>query len=640
MLAFLIMASVAVFLANSSIFNLKHNGYDFMVNMNANRQKPSDEIVLVIIDDKSLTDLGRWPWNRNLFNEIFEYLNNYTDSKLIAFDAIIAAENIKDPKDDLELFNNIGKYEKLVVGVAFNNNEFTFSKKEKTLYNTMLDTKKDLFIEDKRTKKDTSIFKSFTQFPFKYFQNAKAMGAVNIAKDQDGKVRSIQQAISYGNILYPSMELALYSKYTGIKNFILDDEYLTGKNEKYKLKVPIKNIEGNALSNIFYYRLQNNTYSHKTISASDVIKSIRAIKKGEEPILDKEIFKNKVIFVGANANAQYAKDEVRTPISISYAGTDLRATNFNNLLKNDFYITTNPLYDLFIGIIIFIVIFLFIYLLPIPTALIVAFSIVLLYLIFSAFMYSKNIAINIALPTLFVPIAFFIIYSYKFLLEGKKKEQIEKAMGKYISKDVMRNVIQNIDSVGLGGKRANITVLFADIRGFTSISEMLSAEEVSMILNEYFSAIVPIIDKHRGVLNKFVGDAVLVIFGEPIQNDNHALDAVKCAWNMIEKVKELQEKWLEEGKPKIEIGIGISTGDAFVGNIGSEERLEYTVIGDTVNTASRIENFNKIYKTKFLISQTTFDAVQKHVDVIKIREVTIRGKVKKINIYEVLRLIG
>lgn len=137
-----------------------------------------------------------------------------------------------------------------------------------------------------------------------------------------------------------------------------------------------------------------------------------------------------------------------------------------------------------------------------------------------------------------------------------------------------------------------------------------------------------------------MGDAVLAVFGEPIKNDHHALDAIKCADCMLKKVKLLQEKWLEEGKPKIEIGIGISTGEAFVGNIGSEERLEYTVIGDTVNTASRIENYNKVYKTKFLISQETFEQVQKHVDVIKIREVSIRGKAKKINIYEVLRLLN
>ena len=255
-------------------------------------------------------------------------------------------------------------------------------------------------------------------------------------------------------------------------------------------------------------------------------------------------------------------------------------------------------------------------------------------------MFAHKIAIGIIMPEIFILLAIGCAYSYRYLIEGKKKEKIQSAMGKYLSKDVMRNVVKNIDSVKLGGKRANVTVLFADIRGFTSISEKLSAEEVTRILNEYFTAIVPIIEQNKGILNKFMGDAVLAVFGEPIKNENHALSAIICADNMLKKVKQLQQKWLEEGKPKIEIGIGISTGEAFVGNIGSEERLEYTVIGDTVNTASRIENYNKVYRTKFLISQETFEQVQKYVDVIKIREVTIRGKEKKINIYEVLRLIN
>ena len=163
--------------------------------------------------------------------------------------------------------------------------------------------------------------------------------------------------------------------------------------------------------------------------------------------------------------------------------------------------------------------------------------------------------------------------------------------------------------------------------------------EVTKILHEYFSDLVPIIEEHKGILNKFMGDAILAIFGEPIKNENHPVDAVKCAYKMLKKVKLLQEKWLNEGKPKIEIGIGIATGEAFVGNIGSEERLEYTVIGDTVNTASRIENYNKVYRTNFLISEETYLKVQKYVDVIKIREVSIRGKAKKINIYEVLRIL-
>ena len=165
------------------------------------------------------------------------------------------------------------------------------------------------------------------------------------------------------------------------------------------------------------------------------------------------------------------------------------------------------------------------------------------------------------------------------------------------------------------------------------MSEKMSAEEVSVILNEYFSEIEPIITKYNGVINKFIGDAVMAIFGEPIQDINHPQNAVKCACEMLKK-----EKWLFEGKPKIEIGIGINTGEAFVGNIGSEKRLEYTVIGDMVNLASRIESYNKVYKTNMLISSSTYSYVSEIVDVIKIADVTIRGKAKKMDIYEVLRL--
>ena len=198
--------------------------------------------------------------------------------------------------------------------------------------------------------------------------------------------------------------------------------------------------------------------------------------------------------------------------------------------------------------------------------------------------------------------------------------------------------MKNPDKVRLGGKKAEITVMFADIRGFTTISETHTAEEVSQLLNEYFSEIEPVINKYNGVINKFIGDAVLVIFGDPVQDKDHAKKAVKCAYELTNKVKKIQEKWLEEGKPKIDIGIGINTGDAFVGNVGTQNRFEYTVIGDTVNIASRIEGYNRIYKTHLLISQNTYNKLSHIVDVIKIREVDLKGKSQKINIYEVLRI--
>ncbi len=627
-----------VYIIGVTIFEPK--SYNFFVKMTTQNAKASDDIVLVVIDDKSLHQLGRWPWKRTRYGEIFEYISNYTQAKQIGYDAIIVAPDTENPQSDKEFYNQIKNLDKLSAGVGFSNTNF--KNIDEKLYEKLLFDKNEIQIEDKRSKKfkQWSDYKSFSAFQKDYLKNIKNLGSVNTNMDNDGYIRKVDQVINYKGKLYPSLGLLMYSKHTGIKHFVLTDKYLLAKNNQYSLKMPITNKYGIAYSNIYFYKTDDGLYSHQKISASDVINSLEAIKKGEKPILDGEIFKDKIVFVGANANAQALQDIKRTPISDTFSGVDIQATNLDNIINNEFYRNTGEIYNILNVALVFIMAFVLVCTLPIPVAILSCACLMFMYLIFAFFMYSNKVAINLILPEIFILFAIGCAYLYRYLLEGKKKEKIQSAMGKYLSRDVMQNVVNNIDSVKLGGKRANVTVLFADIRGFTSISEKLSAEEVTKILNEYFTAIVPIIEKHNGILNKFMGDAVLAVFGEPIENNHHALDAVKCADAMLKKVKQLQEKWLEEGKPKIEIGVGISTGEAFVGNIGSEERLEYTVIGDTVNTASRIENYNKVYRTKFLISQETFEQVQKHVDVIKIREVSIRGKAKKINIYEVLRLIN
>ena len=627
-----------VYIIGVTIFEPK--SYNFFVKMTTQNAKASDDIVLVVIDDKSLHQLGRWPWKRTRYGEIFEYISNYTQAKQIGYDAIIVAPDTENPQSDKEFYNQIKNLDKLSAGVGFSNTNF--KNIDEKLYEKLLFDKNEIQIEDKRSKKfkQWSDYKSFSAFQKDYLKNIKNLGSVNTNMDNDGYIRKVDQVINYKGKLYPSLGLLMYSKHTGIKHFVLTDKYLLAKNNQYSLKMPITNKYGIAYSNIYFYKTDDGLYSHQKISASDVINSLEAIKKGEKPILDSEIFKDKIVFVGANANAQALQDIKRTPISDTFSGVDIQATNLDNIINNEFYRNTGEIYNILNVALVFIMAFVLVCTLPIPVAILSCACLMFMYLIFAFFMYSNKVAINLILPEIFILFAIGCAYLYRYLLEGKKKEKIQSAMGKYLSRDVMQNVVNNIDSVKLGGKRANVTVLFADIRGFTSISEKLSAEEVTKILNEYFTAIVPIIEKHNGILNKFMGDAVLAVFGEPIENNHHALDAVKCADAMLKKVKQLQEKWLEEGKPKIEIGVGISTGEAFVGNIGSEERLEYTVIGDTVNTASRIENYNKVYRTKFLISQETFEQVQKHVDVIKIREVSIRGKAKKINIYEVLRLIN
>ncbi len=629
---------LVIYLLTASFLQLK--SYNIMNKLTMNNKIPSSDVVLVVIDDKSLHEIGRWPWKREYYLEIFDYFENYTNAKLIGYDGLIMAPDAEYPDSDRKFFSKVGNFKKLTAGVAFSYDDFEDGIDTKK-YDETLRTKTDIKIIDKRSKKyrEMSDFKSFTALQSKYFENIPSLGLVNVPEDYDGYIRKATQLVDYKGSFFPSMGLSMYSKYTGIREYILTDRYIYGFSDKYTLRIPVEHYMGLVSNYICYYKTKDNIYSHKKYSASDIINSYRKLKAGKTPDIDIKEFDNKTVFIGANAQAQALSDIQRTPVSENFSGLDIQATNFDNLISNNFYRLTSPLYNFLICVAIFILIFILATTMSITGAMISSVFVMLIYLLFTFFMYQNKIAVSLILPELFVIVTLACAYSYRYLLEDNKKVKIQKAMGKYLSYDVMQNVVKNIDNISLGGKRADITVLFADIRNFTSISEKMDANSVTMILNEYFSALVPIIEEYNGILNKFMGDAVLAIFGEPKKNKNHALDAVRCADKMLKKVKYLQEKWMDEGKPKIEIGIGISTGEAFIGNIGSTERLEYTVIGDTVNTASRIENYNKVYRTNFLISESTYERVKDFVDVITIKNVVIRGKSNKINLYEVIRLV-
>lgn len=611
--------------------------YNFMHKLFTARTTGSENIVLIVIDDKSIEQY-RWPWQRSLYAEIFEYLNTYSKPKLIAFDAILSSLDKENPQGDRQLFNTIKNINNMVVGFSPLIQDYPPDVDGKT-YSENFNNKFKINIDDSAYKYNYSKYKSLSRFPEPYFNAIKYTGSVNTTQNTNGYITLSDQIISVNSRLYPSLALRMYMLLNNTdtvslyKNKILVDET--------NLEIP-SIYSHDAIQNYthFYKSLPNTEYSHKKYSAIDVITSLRNIKQGKTPVIDPEEFAGKIVFVGANAKASALalEDALPTPMLQKHPGVDIQATNLDNLINGQFVKQTTIFQDLIILAVLTIAVFILIAKLSFFASLGILILIAIGYIAFASVCFMHGIAPNVITPLAIQLITMIFAYSFRFILEGKNKEKIKQAMGKYLSQDIMQNVVKNIDDIKLGGKKAVVTVLFADIRGFTSISEKLTAEEVSIILNEYFTAIEPIITKYNGVINKFIGDAVMAIFGEPIQDINHAKNAVLCANEMLKKVDELRDKWLFEGKPKIEIGIGINTGEAFVGNIGSEKRLEYTVIGDMVNLASRIESYNKVYKTNLLISSSTYSYVSSIADVIKISEVTIRGKSKKMDIYEVLRL--
>jgi adenylate cyclase len=207
--------------------------------------------------------------------------------------------------------------------------------------------------------------------------------------------------------------------------------------------------------------------------------------------------------------------------------------------------------------------------------------------------------------------------------------------GRYVSRDVYAQLMANPDLAELGGQRREMSVLFSDIRGFTSVTERGDPEALVAQLNEYFSRMVAIVFRHHGTVDKFVGDMVMALFGAPLDDADHADHAVAAAVDMVKELGELNRAWAARGMAQLDIGVGINSGDMIAGNIGSSAIMSYTVIGDNVNLGSRLESLNKEYKTRIIISDATRARLTASYDLRPLGDVVVKGKSKAVAIFEV-----
>ena len=210
----------------------------------------------------------------------------------------------------------------------------------------------------------------------------------------------------------------------------------------------------------------------------------------------------------------------------------------------------------------------------------------------------------------------------------RERERLKLNFARYVSQHVMDTILKSEHVAKLEGERRKITVLFSDIRQFTQLSERLRPEDVVSLLNEYFEVMLDVIFRHQGTLDKFLGDGIMVEFGAPLDDEKQELHAVQTAIGMQRELKKLVMKWEKEGRPKIEIGIGVHTGLAVVGNIGSEKRIEYTAIGDTVNVASRLEQATKLLKKPILISETTYEGIKDTFKALSLGPMILPGRLR------------
>jgi adenylate cyclase len=346
-------------------------------------------------------------------------------------------------------------------------------------------------------------------------------------------------------------------------------------------------------------------------------------------------FRDKIVLVGASATGI---GDLRTPPygGIDYPGLEVHANVIDNMLNNGFLIRGAPqeILDLLLILIFGI---------PLGTAMALVsprwmwFGLALLlpfgFLIYVSFV--RGYWLNFTLPAGTLTANVMLVSLYRALVEEKEKRKVRSAFGQYLSPEVIRRLLVNPQLVE--PRKTEITVMFSDIRGFTTISEKLDAQDLALFLNGYLSDMTKIVFDTQGTLDKYIGDAVMAFWGAPFEEPDHAANACRASLAMMKTVRAMQKQWEAEGKPKLDIGIGLNSGSASVGNMGSALRYGYTALGDSVNLSSRLEGLNKEYGTHILVNESTYAGVKddgflfRELDIIR-----VKGKLQPVTIYELV----
>jgi adenylate cyclase len=362
--------------------------------------------------------------------------------------------------------------------------------------------------------------------------------------------------------------------------------------------------------------------------------SVADILAGRTPA---NVFKDKIVFVGSTAIGVY--DLRVTPFSTVFPGLEVHANVADNILRQTFLFRPGwaALFDLAA-----------IFLMGMVTGLVLPrlrafFSVLLIGVLFVGYLVMtqslfvrQGIWLNAVYPLLTVVIVYTSVTLYRYIVEEREKRKIRGAFSFYVTPSVVNEMLKNPEKLKLGGDKKELSVLFSDIRGFTTLAEEMEPETLVNLLNEYLTDMTNVVFEFEGLLDKYIGDAVMAVFGAPLEQTDHPMRACRTALKMLERLSTMQQKWEAEGTPRLDIGIGINTGPMVVGNMGSERRFDYTVMGDSVNLASRLEGINKEYGTRVVISEFTYDRVKDDFFCRELDSVRVKGKVRPIKIFELM----
>ncbi len=457
-----------------------------------------------------------------------------------------------------------------------------------------------------------------------------SFGAFNAKPDEDGVIRRAPLVSTIDGHMVPSLELAAAAM--ALKSSTLTPYTPAGSNpyiefvelKEANVRVPVHH---GAMS-IVYYGPEG---AIERVSAADLIDG--QVAPG--------YLKDKVVIVAATAQGTF--DQRVTPFDKIAAGVETHASAVENILERRFLQRTLWTNLVELGVIVLLaVLFGFIFSkvnvrIGLPVMALTGLG----YHGLDYALFRAGYEVTSFLPLFELGVIFVLVTVFRYATEEKDKRKLRKAFQLYLNEEVMEEMLADPAKLQLGGKEVDITVLFSDIRGFTTISEKLTAQQLVQLLNEYLSPMTDLVFKHNGTLDKYIGDAVMAFFGAPLERPDNAFKACQCAVEMMSTLEQLKLGWREAGYPPIDIGIGLNAGSMVAGNMGSTQRFNYTVMGDNVNLGSRLEGLNKEYGTHIIISEFTLSRAQKNgaIHTRKLDLVRVKGKEEPVRIYE-LRGIG
>lgn len=611
-----------------------------------------DRIVVLDIDEKSLAEVGRWPWRRDRMAQLVDKLFDQHQIGLLGFDIVLAEPDdsaglktleqlgkreLKDnpqfqaafrslrPKLDVDqLFADALRNRAVVLGYYFAN---------EGVNSGMLPAPAVSQGELGGQKLRISSWKNFGANLPAFQANALGAGHFNPIIDADGRVRRVPLLVEHQGAYYESFSLAMTRALLGgpkvMPGLAAEEDYaaiewidLIGKKDILR-RLP---VDGNVAALIPYRGYER---SFRYYSAADVLAD--RIQPG--------LLKDRVVIVGTSAPG--LRDLRNTPVGEVYPGMEVHANLIAGMLDNA--LMERPQYVDAIELLLLVVAgVLMIVLVPWRAPLRASLATLLVLLVMVGInlgAWQANLVLPLASLLLLIGATFVLNMSLGYFVESKAKRQITQRFGQYVPPELVDKMSLDPGSYSMASRKAHLTVLFSDVRDFTTISEGMEPEALAQLMNEYLTEMTLVIRQHRGTLDKYIGDAIVAFWGAPVADEDHARNGVLTALAMQKALVGLNQRLVARGWPAIAVGIGLNTGNMTVGDMGSSIRLAYTVMGDAVNLGARLEAKTKEYGVAIMVGAATRSAVPE----IVYREldcVQVKGKKEPTTIYEPIGMPG